>query len=1051
MGIAEVSIKRPVFIYCVFIVMIIIGVLSFMQIPVDLFPDVKMPFIMTTVIYPGAGPEEMETLVVKPLEEQFRTISGAKNVTSFCNESFSTTFVEFTLETPHQEAEQQIRTKVSLARSKMPKEIDEPVIQRFDFADQPIIQMALLGKIPSNKLFEIAENEIKPALEQVNKVSQIKLFGGTKREIQVLLDRSKMDYYTMFTGQVAQAIGMSGQNVPLGKKADALDLSKEWIYRSLGEFRDTKDIKNVVVKFAGNDVPVRLSQVGEVADTFKDEFSRAYVNGETSIVINVHRQSGANTVAVAAEVNKKLKVLKEETERKHPGVKLEILRDGAQAIRNNILDVEESIIIGIILTVIVVFLFLGTLRSTIITGIAIPNSLICAFVLIYGAGFSINMLTLLALSLVVGLLVDDAIVVRENIFRHMTKLGKSPVAAAIDGTKEVMLAVVATTLAVISVFGPIAFVGGIAGMFLKQFGLAVCFVMLISLFDALTMGPMLSAQFGAERKTGTAPGLWNRLTSPVLSRFERFQEWLTVKYEIILIKTLKNRIAVIAGAVLLFALSIITVFYIPKTFLPQADQGEFTVEFETPAGTSLASTDDLLKKADEIIRANKEVEITSSISGSENGDSTSGWFYVKLVPRAGRSMRSSEFKEVLRRQLAEYDKYHLSVTDYDVMFGGQKPFTLNLFSDDPAALKESAEKITAELAKFPGYVAPDMNYREGKPEMRIVYDETKTKQVGVSTLMAGGEIRAQVEGVTAAKFRENGKEFDIKVRLREEDRDIKRDFKLIKVPNMNYRLINLSQVAELEPAAGPAQISRKNGMRMISIGADLAKGYGVGDLMSRADSIIKEKKLLPSGVFMRYEGQGEQFEEMSRNLALAGILAVLFIYLVLASLYNSFLTPFALLLPLPLALCGAFTALWAGNLLSKVFPSYFVPLSLDIFSMIAIIMLLGIATKNSILLVDYTNQLIAKGMDMKEALVAAGKTRLRPIIMTSFTLVAGTLPIAIGLNEASRQRVGMGYVIIGGVITSTLLTLVVVPAVMSFFGKRKNILESVPPAASKKQ
>ena len=773
MSIASFSIKRPVFIVCLVLLMLVTGILSLYKLPVDQFPDIKIPFMAVRVIYPGAGPEEVESLVAKPLEEQIRTIPGVKNIHSYCFDSMAMVWVEFILETNTMDAEQQVRSKVALAKAKMPKEIFEPVIERFSFSDQPVITAALEGEVTPDVLYEYADKEIKPLLEQVNKVSRVDIFGGAKREIQVLLDRKTLDYYTLSVSQVAQAISLSGQNIPLGKRPDSKNPDKEWVYRSLGEYNTVQDVNNVTVKFIGNDIPIRLSQIAKVEDSSEDETSRAFISGKRGIAINIYKQNGSNTADVADKVKKRLVELGLKISKDVKGGKLSIVRDSAITIRNNIFDVSESIMIGIILVIIVVFLFLANVRSTVITGLALPNSLIGAFILIFAAGFSVNILTLLALSLAVGLLVDDAIVVRENIFRHI-QMGKDPEVAAIEGTKEVMLAVIATTLSIMAVFGPIAFVGGIAGKFLKEFGLTVCFVMLISLFDALTMGPMLSAKFISTKVSDNIfARIWRRLMEPVTKNFDATQKWLNEKYEKVLRIGMKYPFAIIGTALVLFSLSLLPLKYnaIPMTFLPPPDQGEFKAELELEPGASLEATYGVAKRMDEVIRKNPEVELTTLIVGGNTGANKADMF-VKLVPPGKRKIRGAAFKDKLRGQLVDYKKYNLSINDYDMMFGGQKPFTMSISGNDEKDLEASAKRVLELLQNHPGFVEPDMSYKPGKPELKLIYDEQKTKQLGISTLIAGAEIRAQIEGVTPAKFREQGKEWDIRVRLRDADRDL---------------------------------------------------------------------------------------------------------------------------------------------------------------------------------------------------------------------------------------------------------------------------------------
>lgn len=1021
MSIAEIAIRRPVFITCLVLLMLATGLIFYFRLPVNFFPEVTMPFIRVLTVYPGAGPKEMENLVSQPIEELVRTIAGVKRVFSFSSEGVSVLFAEFVLEADPVEAEQQMRDKVALARAQMPKEIEDPIVQRYDFADFPVASLALQGPGTTNELYGLAENEIKPSLEQVSQVSQVALFGGSRREIQVQLDRDKLEAYELSVSQIAHAIGMAGQNIPLGKRPDAGDPDREWIFRSLGEFNSLESIRGVIVKFIGNDIPVRLSEVGRVADAHRDETSRAYVNGRPTVVIEVSRQSGANTVAVSDGIRRRMAQLNRELALKHPGAELVLIRDGARPIRDSIADVSESIGIGILLCVLVVFFFLGNLRSTLITGVALPNSLIGAFILIAAAGFSVNVLTLLAMSLAVGLLVDDAIVVRENIFRHIEQ-GEPPAQAAVVGTHEVLLAVIATTLAIISVFGPIAFVGGITGKFLREFGLTVCFIMLISLFDALTMGPMLSAKFAGQGESRFwLVRAWSGLIRPAVDGFGAFQNWLAEVYGRLAAWSIRHPWLVILGSLLVFAASSATVFVLPKTFLPTPDTGEFQMRLEMAPGTSLAAMERESLAVDEHIRSHPEVADTFLVAGRDQGDPSRASIYIRLKPSQERKLSSKDFKARLRQDLSSFQTVQVQLNDYDELFGGQRPFALNLMGNDGAQLEETARRVLEALKRHPGFVEADWSHRPGKPEMRLVYDERQTKRLGVSTVMAGAEVRAQIEGVTPAKFRDAGEEYDIRVRLRDADRDLQRRFGETLIPNLNYRLVNLSQVARLEPEQGPATISRQNSQRLIEINSDIHPDYGVGELMDYVRREVVDKGLLPPGVTYSYDSQGEQFEEMSQNMTLATVLAVLFIYLVLASLYESFITPLSLLLPLPLAVCGALVALWIGRQ------------SLNIYSIIATIMLLGVATKNSILLIDYTDQLVAKGMKLAEALVAAGRRRLRPILMTSMTLVAGTLPVAIGLNEASKQRTSMGWVIIGGVISSTLLTLVVVPAALTLF------------------
>ncbi|NBT57674.1 efflux RND transporter permease subunit, partial [bacterium] len=706
-------------------------------------------------------------------------------------------------------------------------------------------------------------------------------------------------------------------------------------------------------------------------------------------------------------------------------VKFAVVQDGSKPIRANVDDVTESIFFGIILTIIVVFYFLGSGRSTIITGLALPNSLLGAFILMAAAGFTINVMTLLALSLSVGLLIDDAIVVRENIFRHIES-GESPLVAASKGTKEVMLAVIGTTLAVIAVFGPIAFLSGVVGQFFKQFGLTICFAMAISLFDALTVAPMLSAYFAGTSHGIKTTGLWGKTVGRSLEAFNRFQNWLEAKYEKTLQMTLERPKTVLVGAVIIFVLSLVATAKIPKTFLGAQDMGEFSVGLDMPPGTSLGAMAEVSLEVEKVIRANPEVKGTTLTVGNDQGEANMANFYVELVSQKQRKMNTSQFKASLRQQLKPFASANPTVKDVDMVGVGQRPFNVNIIGNDLDQIVGIGNALLAKLKTHPGVQDPDINFRPGKPEFQVSLDKEKSERFGVSSSLVGAELRTQVEGSVPAVFREGGKEYDVRVRLQEDQRDLKQFFKETFVPNVNFRLVKLAQVATPLETSGPSNISRQDRGRYVQVMADLTPGgVGMGGVMKDVAKILEDEIKLPPGVRYAFVGQAESFQELVGSVILAVTLSVIFIYLVLASLYESFVTPFTIMLVLPLAACGAFYALFLTGQ------------ALDINSMIGCILLLGVASKNSILLVDCTQQLMDEGMPREQALIKAGRLRLRPILMTTFALIAGMLPVAIGLNEASRQRTNMGVAIIGGLISSTFLSLVVVPAAYAYVDRFK--------------
>ncbi|MEZ4815947.1 MAG: efflux RND transporter permease subunit [Bdellovibrionota bacterium] len=1027
MSLADLSIKRPIFISSIVIVMLAMGYMALKRLPVDLFPNVTFPVVTVSTVYRGAGPSEIETLISKVLEEEMSSIPGIKGLRSKSSDSLSQVIAEFTLETDLEYAEQQVRDRVSLAKRKLPKDIDEPIVKRIDPSDQPVLILAVQADLAPAELYDFVNLKVKPIMEQVPQVGMVQIEGGRKREIHVDLDLKKLKRMEMSATAVSARISAAGQNIPAGKVSRS---DSELVFRTLGEFQNVKDVGSVIVSFFGNDVPVTVGQIADIKESLEDENSRSYHNGESSIFVKVFRQSGANTLKVADAVRKKTSEINKNFSSYGANGSIKIVRDGSHLIQANVDDVNEAIIIGIILTIFVVFFFLGSARSTFITGLALPNSLLGAFFLMWICGFSINIMTLLALSLAVGLLIDDAIVVRENIFRHVEN-GMSPIKAASVGTKEVQLAVLATTLAVIAVFGPIGFLQGVVGQFFKEFGLTVCFAMAISLFDALTIAPMLSAYFaGAPHGSKKEKeNFFQAAISKSLKAFDDMQAYLEDVYEGALKWSLKKPGIVLCSATLIFLVSLYITKYIPKTFLPAQDTGEFVLSLELAPGTSLERMTEVSLEADKILAGLPEVKDRVLSIGGDKGTQNAE-FYVNMVPRKERSMNTTQFKDALRKKLEPLAFAKPLVRDIDIIGAGLRPFNLYIVGPDLADIQKVADQVYAKMKDHPALVGVDTSYRPGKPEFQVQPDKVAAENLGVSTSVMGLELRNLVEGATPAVYRQNGEEYKIRVRLKEEDRDLKKNFNDIYVPNVNFSLVRLKNLAKPVEVSGPATIDRQDRGRSIQVMADIAaKGPGMGAAISDVHKFFAENQVLKPGMRYLFKGQAENFQELGPNMLLAAILGILFIFLVLASLYESFVTPLSIMLVLPLAACGAFFGLWIARE------------SLNLFSMIGCVMLLGVATKNSILLVDATKQIIEhEGLSEEKALIKAGRLRLRPILMTSFALIAGMLPIAIGLNEASKQRTSMGWAVIGGLISSTVLTLLVVPAAYSYIERLRVFL-----------
>jgi len=1022
MNLAKISIKHPALILSCMLALVAVGLASFKAMGVDLFPNTSIPVISVMTAYPGAGPSEIETLVSKPIEEKISSIAGLKRLSSKSLENLSVVTAEFYIGMDVEKLQQTVRDKVAQARGDLPRDVEEPLIRRFDPADQPMMELTIKADLPPAALFDLADQVIRPKLEQVNSVAAVEIYGGRKREIQVLLDRDKLAAKELSASQVAGQIGASGENIPGGKVSVG---AHEVAFRGLGEFETVSQVAGVLVNLFGNERATKVGSVGQVVDTLADEKNRTYVEGTPALFLQVYRQSGTNMIGVADGVKKALAGLNEQLEQQGVKAEIGVLTDASTYVKENVEDVYETIFLAILLTVITVYFFLGSLRATLITALVLPVSLLGAFILMYLADFSVNVISLIALSLAVGLLVDDAIVVIENIFRRMED-GETALFAAEHGTLEIQTSVFAITLVVISVFLPVGFMGGLVGQFLKQFGLTLVFAMAISFVVALTLIPLLTGYFASKHTLDAAPSgpVAAFLQAPVKA-FDRFQSWLEDRYTVLL-KLILRRPMVAAGVSLgIFALSMVAASRVPQAFAPEMDHGEVLVDLELAPGASLDGTEAMARKVMRTVKQNANVALVTLTVGGQNGEANKAELFVRLKGGKARGGTTGDFKEKLRGQLAPFAEADPWVKDYDPSSGlAGTPFTLNLMGTDQAVLEAYVAKLMAYLNKDRRLMDVKNNTRPGRPEFRVKLTEAGANTFGVNSKTMGMELRAQVEGFTPAKFRENGKEYDIRVRLREDQRNLKEHYKEVLVPNVNRRLVRLADVTVADDTPGAAIINRQDRGRQVQVTADLIQGAGLSAVVKDVEAYMAQGDgKVPAGIRLNWGGDVENMKETGLSALVAVGFGIIFIYLILSSLYGSFVTPFTILVALPLALSGAFFAL---AITGKV---------MNIFVILGIFMLLGVAGKNSILLVDFANQAIAGGLSRSEAILKAGRARLRPILMTSFALIAGTLPVAIGISEASRMRTAMGWAIIGGVISSTLLTLIVVPAIFSYIDR----------------
>jgi len=1020
MNLSSFSIRRPTVVVCFVVLMLVVGLICFNRLGVEQMPDVSFPTVMVQTTYQGASAKEVELLVSKPLEDEISSVSGIKHISSTNQEGVSVVTVEFNLGTDIKDAQQRVRDKVSTAKATtLPTGVDEPVIKRMDPADSPILRLALStqGLSPA-QIYDVAKNVVKPRLEKVDNVANIEISGGTEREIQVLLDRDKLKQSEVSLTAVASRIASNSQNVPAGNVSAGVN---KMIFRTLGEYHDLNQISDSPVNFYGNDRAVSVADVGQVVDTVKESETYAYFNGTPSVFIDVYKQSGSNTI----DVVKGLKVATDNfnIDSKSQALKgeplLSVVDDGSKSIRMNVEDVQESIIIGICLTLVVVYFFLGSARSTFITIVALPNSLIGSFILMYWQGFTLNVVSLMALSLSVGLLVDDAIVVRENIWRHMAK-GADPEKAAIEGTREVTMAVVATTAVVMSVFLPVGLMSGVSGMFFKQLGYTVIFAMAISLFDAMAMAPLLSCYLGAasDKAKGKFSNFRAVLSKPFensVNGFERFQDWLTRHYETVVRFCLAHRKLVLALSLVVFLGSLALTKSLKVTFMGSSDTGSILLSMKSVPGTSLEGMRDLCMKVDSKLRAHKEIKHSSLLVGSSNSEANSATLSIELVDYKERKANTTQFKEMIRQDMKDFPGLTYHVGDSQGPNAGQSPFSMYVVGDDLDAMAKVADQAKAAFGKIPDLTDLDIDYDTRNPEYQVVLNPARLKELGVSGVEAGNELRGMITGVKAAKFRQDDNEYDVRVKFQEDQRDLRQGLNKFYVPNMNNNLVSLADVATGKETTGPIKIKRRDRERYIEVSAELAPGGALGTAQNQAIQMMK-KIQMPQGVRYVFAGEAENMADMMGNIVLAMGLAVILMYLVLASLYESVVQPLLIMLALPFAVVGGLLALFITGQ------------TLDMFSLIGFVMLFGLVAKNSILLVDYTNQLVRRGLDRKQALVEAGKTRLRPILMTTIAIIAGMLPLAMALSESSRYRQSMGIAIVGGLLSSTMLTLLVIPA-----------------------
>jgi HAE1 family hydrophobic/amphiphilic exporter-1 len=1003
MWISDTSIKRPVFATMVIVSFMVLGIVSLGRLGIDLFPEVNFPFVNVIVPYPGAGPEEVETLVTRPIEDAVAGINGVKRVISTSAEGLSMVGIELRLEIDPQAATAEVREKVAAIRARLPEQIKDPTINRFDVSALPIATYAVgSATLPSDVTRRMVEDDLKPLLSQIDGVAAIEVNGGQVRELQVNLDPRRLEALHLPLTEVAAKLAADNLDVPGGQvRRDGKAVS----LRTQGQYQTASEIENVILRSSGGST-VRVRDVGAVVDGYQDRTSTTRLNGEDAVSFSVRKQSGANTVEVQRQIDAALA----KAAPSFPQLQIKTVHTDAEAIMENVTDVRAHIIFGGIMAVLVVFVFMRDWRSTAITALALPTSVIATFFFMYAIGFTINMMTLMALSLVIGILIDDAVVVRENIYRHMEH-GEDPFTAARNGTSEIGLAVMATTFTILAVFLPVGFMTGIVGQFFKSFALTIAFAVSISLLVAFTLDPMLSSRFvrfiPLEERTRTRTGRF-------LERVGGFYDRVDRRYHRLLEWAIAHPWKIVATAVLVFVASMSTLTVIGTEFVPQEDRGEFAVNIEVPAGTAFEQTVAHVAEVEQVVKEMPEVRQIFSTVGFE-GSPLKASLRVKAGKKHERERGLAELKVDIRERLTQIPLLKMTVADPEFMQGAptQAPLSVFLRGDDMAELQRLNEEVVQKVRAVPGAVDVDSTLETGQPEMVADVNRELAADLGFDVGSVALQLRGMVEGIVPTRLRENDKEYDIRVRLAPEFRN---DFEAIaRTPlySPTGSVVRARDIVRLEPEVGPAAIEREARRRQAKINIELSD-RSLGEVTADVGTVM-QSIAMPPNFEWGFAGDVEMMQESAAAMGLALLLATAFIYIVLASQFESFLEPFLIMISLPLALVGALLAiLLTGK-------------NLGMPAMIGVVMLMGLVTKNAILLVDLTNQYVREGLSTRDAILKAGPVRLRPILMTTIAMILGMLPSAMGRGEGSEFRSPISIATIGGLITSTLLTLIVVP------------------------
>jgi len=1007
MWMTRVAIAHPVFATMVMVALTVLGIFSYARLGVQPLPDVSPPGLSIWIAYPGASPEQVENDLAKPVENAVNTVAGVKRLLSRSDEGRSLTWVEFRYDVDMTRATQEVRDKLAQIRASFPREAKDPVVQRINAEEQqPVATFALLsGTRTPRELTLLAEQVVQKGFERVNGVGRVELSGTVTRQVQVRIDPARLTALGLTVDQVLSALRTANVSVAVGTVYNA---TAETIVRVDGRLARPEQFEQIIVA-RRNGVPILLSQVARTIDAEREALSLSRVDGRPAIGVRVWKAQDANIV----EVGRELKTAAEGIRKQLPsGVELKFMWAESDFVEQSVDNVKRTIVEGALLTVLIVFLFLGSWRSTVITGLTLPISVIATFIALYALGFTLNYMTLMALSLVIGLLIDDAIVVRENIVRHL-RMGKDHATAAREGTDEIGLAVLATTLSIVAVFVPIAFMSGLVGKFFHSFGLTVVVAVLLSMFVSFTLDPMLSAVWRDPPEGATRLPV----VGPVLRTFDRWVERWHVWYGRLLDWALAHRKTTLAIATASFLASFPIAAVVGTEMVPETDQSYTSIRLTLPIGSSLEYANERVKRVEAVLAEFREIESIDTNIGTD-GARNGATINLKLVPRAARERTQKELERAIRERVA-------SIPGVELKVGWNQPIYVALLGNNDAEMQRVIADLKEKVKAIPGITDIETSVKEGTPALAVRLRPELAAEYGITHAQLGSTLRALVEGENAGYWlAPDGQNYEVVVQLPQANRALADDIANLNIATGRQladgspEVVPLRAIATVEKTFNPENIRRQNLQRRVALFAGV-QGRAAGDVGKEVQQLVRDYPL-PPGLTFDVGGQIREQQEVGSAIGAALLLAVIFIYIVLASQFGSFIQPLAIMASLPLSIVGVMLALLVTNT------------TMNIFSMIGIVFLMGLVTKNAILLVDFANKGQREGLNRMDALREAGQVRLRPILMTTAAMIFGMLPLALGLGEGSEQQAPMGRAIIGGVITSTLLTLVVVPVIYSY-------------------